>query len=449
MQIFKKTSKLVYGLIFGVIFSVAFTGCRDAGYKYDRGLFIIAIDGVRPDIIAQTDTPTIDRLKEEGVYNMAARATVPTQTRVNFVTIPTGVHADKHGVVGSAYMNERWQYRSTDYPDYRGAQRNVPVPTIFEVIEREQGLKTGYIATKGYELVGGRGAGHQVKVADYIRPEVWDNRYEKEVDGSEEKALQLKKELDEVAYELMVEAVRDNGVEMFIANLAALDYVGHQHGVEPEFTDAYQRTLKKADAHLGNFLEFLEDGNYFKELTVIFTSDHGFTQILTPKNIILDSGRGEPDIPKLGEAGIEHAGMSRGGSAFSLFIRDEDRVEEAYNTVKSKEWVENIYSEHDLPGLTGTLSDLNYYNPPRTGDFFIDVMPTHTVVFESHGQHGSSTDRDLLIPHIFAGTGINLDATLENSENVDIAPTALTVLGINPDEHLKAQGRVLEEILID
>ena len=429
-------------LLAGVVAS-----CGPAEPEAEHGVFIVAIDGLRPDILQQTETPTIDRLKEQGAYNMQAEASVPTQTRVNFVTIPTGTHADKHGVVGSAYMNENWQYRSTDFPDYQGAQGDVPVPTIFEILEQEKGMKTGYIAMKGYELVGARGASHQVKLEDHVRDEVWDNRYEMEVNGSEEEALELKMEKDEVLLDLMKEAVSDYDVEMFVANLAALDYVGHQHGVEPEFTDAYQRTLQKADGHLGEFLDFLEEGNYFQEVTLIFTSDHGFTQILNPENTILDSGRDEPDIPELGEAGIEHSGMSRGGSAFSLFIRDENRVEDAYEIIRDKDWALNIYSEHNLPGLEGTLSELNYYNPPRTGDFFIDVDPNYTVGFPSHGQHGSSTDRDRLIPHVFVGNDFAENTEFHDSENLDIAPTVLSILGLNPDRHLEAQGRVIDEAI--
>ncbi|MGM0380422.1 MAG: alkaline phosphatase family protein [bacterium] len=429
------------------VLTISLAGCGPTEPEAEHGVFIITIDGLRPDILAKTKTPNIDNLKERGSYNMSALATVPTQTRVNFVTLPTGTHADKHGVVGSGYMNENWQYRGTDYPDYKTAQENIPVPTIFEVLERQKNMKTGYIATKGYELVGGRGASHQVKLENHLPEDVWKNRYERKVDGSEEKAIRYKREMDEVVLKKLKEAIRDEGVEMLIANFAALDYVGHQHGVEPEYTEAYRETIKKADGHIGEFLNFLEEGNYFKKHTIIFASDHGFTQIVNPENTILDSGMDEPDIPELGKANIEHSAMSRGGAAFSLYIRNKDRVEEAYEIIKDKDWIQNIYSEHDLPGLDGTLSELNYYNPPRTGEFFIDVKPAYTVGFTSRGQHGGTTEVNRQVPHVFVGEDFAENKKLESSKNVDIAPTVLSILGLDPDRHLQAQGRVLEEII--
>ncbi|MFP4687741.1 MAG: alkaline phosphatase family protein, partial [bacterium] len=296
-----------------------------------------------------------------------------------------------------------------------------------------------------YELVGGRGASHQVAIKNHVSRQVWDNRYERFVNDSEERALELKHELDQALLGQLKKAVNDHRVEFAIANLASLDYVGHQHGVRGGI-EAYRRTVEKADAHFGEFLKFLDEGDFYDEYTVFIVADHGFTHIKNTDNVVAGGSRDEPDIPELGEAGIEHAVMSRGGSAFSLFIRNSSDVPEAYELIRDKEWVQKIYSEHDLPDLDGTMSGINYHIPPRSGDFFIDVASTHTVGFSSLGQHGSSQNRDRVIPHIFYGSGIAAGASLKETENVDIAPTVLALFGLDYRDHLEADGRVLTEI---
>jgi predicted AlkP superfamily pyrophosphatase or phosphodiesterase len=434
----KKAVALLAVFVFSMFFLYS---CGEQPYA-EKGVFVIAIDGLRPDMLAKAETPNLDRMAKNGASNFKALATIPTQTRVNFVTFPTGTHADKHGVVGSAYMNENWKYRSTDYPSAKEAQQDIPVPTVFEVLKQEKGLKTAYIASKGYELVGGRGADFQVQIKNHVSREVWDNRYERLVDGSEKKGIRLKQELNKAVLDKMKEAVRDRRVEFFIANFGSLDYIGHQYGV----SDAYRQTVEKSDAQVGEFIDFLDNGNFYDEYMIIIVADHGFTHVKNPKNVIFDSGRNEPDIPELGEAGIEHAAMSRGGGAYSLYIKNKADVPEAYQLIRDKKWAEKIYSQHKFPGLDGTLTEINYYDPSRTGDFFIDINPAYSGGFTGRGQHGSTADRDRLVPHIFYGAGIASGVKLENSENVDIAPTVLAAYGIDHREFLDSDGQVLSEV---
>ncbi len=408
-------------------------------------VYILAIDAFRADKLAVAETPTLDGLIEQGAYVESTRVTVPSQTRVNFVTLPTGTHADRHGVVGSSYRNPDWRFRSTDFPDYEGAQNNLPVPTIFEVVGQELGMSSAYYAMKGYELVGARGADFQTYGEEYLPAEHWQNRYQDEIDGSWDRAVELKQEMDQYLFEQLVDLVETDNPHLILANFAALDYVGHQHGVE----DDYLNTITNADRLIGEFLQLLEEHGLRENSTIVITSDHGMTPT-NPENVIMGGHWEDPDFPQLDELGIEHSAHSRGGLSFSLYIRDSERIEETYDWLREQSWAEMIYSEHELSGLDGTLSELNYYYPGRTGDFFISVDNNYTVGFPSRGQHGSLRDSDMYVPLIMVGPGIRQGLKIDQAgaaQTVDIAPTILHLLGLDPLLHLDAQGTVLEDLL--
>ncbi|HET8669507.1 MAG TPA: alkaline phosphatase family protein, partial [Candidatus Saccharimonadales bacterium] len=59
---------------------------------------IISIDGLRPDAIEQTDTPTLDALRAQGAYSSMAQAVLPSVTLVNHASMLGGMSPAKHGI---------------------------------------------------------------------------------------------------------------------------------------------------------------------------------------------------------------------------------------------------------------------------------------------------------------------------------------------------------------
>ena len=58
-----------------------------AGRK--RFIIVFVVDGLRPDAITAEDTPTLHRLRAEGVDFANSHAAFPTVTRVNAAAIST------------------------------------------------------------------------------------------------------------------------------------------------------------------------------------------------------------------------------------------------------------------------------------------------------------------------------------------------------------------------
>jgi predicted AlkP superfamily pyrophosphatase or phosphodiesterase len=66
-----------------------------------RFIIVFVVDGLRPDAITAEDTPTLYRLRAEGVEFASSHAVFPTVTRVNAAAIATGSQPGTNGIVGN------------------------------------------------------------------------------------------------------------------------------------------------------------------------------------------------------------------------------------------------------------------------------------------------------------------------------------------------------------
>ncbi|HEX7785923.1 MAG TPA: alkaline phosphatase family protein, partial [Methylomirabilota bacterium] len=64
-------------------------------------VIIFVVDGLRPDSITREDTPTLFRLRAEGVRFASSHAVFPTVTRVNAAALSTGAQPGANGLLGN------------------------------------------------------------------------------------------------------------------------------------------------------------------------------------------------------------------------------------------------------------------------------------------------------------------------------------------------------------
>src|SRR5262245_58256041 len=109
-----------------------------------RLIAIFVVDGLRPDSINAADTPTIERLRGEGVDYVNSHSTFPTSTRVNAASRITGAYPSRHGIVGNsmfvAGVNPVAPFDTGDYRQLIRLEeadgRVVTTPTLGEVLQR-------------------------------------------------------------------------------------------------------------------------------------------------------------------------------------------------------------------------------------------------------------------------------------------------------------------------
>src|SRR5262245_26978705 len=62
---------------------------------------VFILDGLRPDSINPEDTPSLFKLRQEGVNYLNGHSVFPTVTRVNATAMATGTYPGKNGIVGN------------------------------------------------------------------------------------------------------------------------------------------------------------------------------------------------------------------------------------------------------------------------------------------------------------------------------------------------------------
>jgi len=89
--------------LLALVLMMSANGCawlpgRDPGVP---PLILVSIDGFSPAYLQRGLTPNLQRLAESGVRAQAMRPSFPSMTFPNHYTLVTGLHPDRHGVVGN------------------------------------------------------------------------------------------------------------------------------------------------------------------------------------------------------------------------------------------------------------------------------------------------------------------------------------------------------------
>ena len=84
-----------------------------------RLILIVVMDGLRPDSINREDTPTLFRIRQEGVNYVNSHSVFPTVTRVNAAAISTGHYPGVNGLVSNAMfvpgVNPNHAFNTSDH----------------------------------------------------------------------------------------------------------------------------------------------------------------------------------------------------------------------------------------------------------------------------------------------------------------------------------------------
>lgn len=85
-----------------------------AGQSPEARVLVIGIDGVRVDMLARAETPTLDSLAETGFFSDEAKTRVRTVSGPGWSSMLTGVRTAKHGVDSNDFSGNRY----AEWPDF-------------------------------------------------------------------------------------------------------------------------------------------------------------------------------------------------------------------------------------------------------------------------------------------------------------------------------------------
>lgn len=439
---------------------------------------LVVWDGMRPDFVTRQIAPTLHALAKSGTFFARHHSIYITSTEVNGTAIATGCYSGRNGILANA------EYRpsiSPQYPfatespgairlgDAQSGGRYVRVPTIAELVQKS-GHRTAIAGTKPVALLHDRQSdrtgthGSAVLFAGNMFPNAALGAIHNDL-GKFPPVPANNVNTPNIAQNawttrVLIDQLWKDGVPKF-STLWLSDPDFSQHRTQPGSPTAIA-AIRSSDAQLALLLGALERKGVRAKTDVFVVSDHGFSTIergfdLTTffKRARITIVREFSPVPKPGEV----LAVPLGGSNL-LYVQDRDPalIGRIVEHLQGSEFAGPIFTRDGLPG-TFPLSEARIDSPDAADVVFSSrwrlapnrfripglVMAETTAA--GYGTHASTSPSDIHNTLVAAGPDIRADFVDElPSGNVDVAPTILRILKIDPPEPL--DGRVLSEALV-
>lgn len=397
--------------------AVSSASSEDVARAADPVVILLSWDGVRHDYPERADLPGLRRMQREGARADQLVPVYPSDTFPNHVSLATGTHPDRHGIMGNTFRDAE---REPGFFSYDKDASWIEAEPLWCAAERQ-----GVIAAT-YFWVGSetdwRGIG-----ATY-RKTPFDSSI-----GEDAKVEQILEWLDL--------PVRERP-RLIMSWWHGADRPGHSKGPDhPSVVSA----LVEQDAQLVRLLEALDSRNAWPHTTLIVVSDHGMTRVTHPV----------PFGSALEQAGVR-AQITRGSAIAHVFLEDPTQLEQAEQLLQGFAEL-RVYRRQDVP------ESLRIRHPTRNGDLVLVTDPPNTLVEPSSareflarvgslvgwhtGMHGYDPEHPDMGAVFFAmGRGVAPGSVPARARTIDVAATVAKLLGIDPPS--SSEGSVIPGIAV-
>ena len=397
-------------------------------------------DGLCTDWISPERTPALAALSEKGTRCAEHRAVFPSVTRASAASVATGCRPIRHGLHGNRMgliEDGRLVVRDVGPPDFRGHMRKalgrtLRVPTMAQRVAAHG----GFVAYSNVSP----GAAYFLDPDEHgeVRHRAGSNAPQ----GKSVPALPIKGGLDgdaTMAELFCREVLQDNPRAISVLWFGDPDLTMHNAQIgSPE----HMAALKRIDGLVGDIAATI-DAERAKgdDILLMVGSDHGHETVGYGINVAgwLD----ENGFSKLRESG-QMAFATQGTAALLYAIGDGvTAVPDALAKLKDAPWVEGIATGAELEKLGimpegGLVAGISLARDPEPNDF--GVAGKRWASFNGpefkgigYGQHGGwgpdETRPFLIVSHPDSAP----TRRTERTSLIDIAPTALTFLGLSTE----------------
>jgi predicted AlkP superfamily pyrophosphatase or phosphodiesterase len=441
----------------------------------DRRLVLVfVVDGLRPDSITAEDTPTLFRLRAEGVDLVNSHAVFPTVTRVNAAAIATGTQPGTNGLVGNQmFVPAVDSRRAFDTGNYRNfltldqatGGRGLQAPTLAERLHARglvlAGVSSGSTGSafllnpKSIAAVGalvngyldpGKTVAYPAGISEAVLARFGPAPVKAPGGARFDAAVTwTQRVLREYVLPELAPAVVINW-------LTEPDHSQHHAGVG---SPAAREALRNDDREIAQVLA----GLHAASTSVLVVSDHGFTTNTAGVDVagalVLAKLKAAPDSTDVI--------LASSGQAVALHVdgHDAERIARIARFIQAQDWGGVIFAAGSVEGAF-PLELIHVANRERSPDLLFTfpwtsrrnafgVSGTDLANVSAGGapyvsDHGSMSPWNVRNTFLAWGAGVKKGVTVRApAGNVDVTPTVLALLGI--DDEAGLDGRVLSEAL--
>lgn len=439
-----------------------------------RLVLVLVVDGLRPDSITAEDTPTLFRLRAEGVDLVNSHAVFPTVTRVNAAAIATGTQPGTNGLVGNQMfvpaVDERRAFDTGNHRNFLALDRAtggrvLQTPTLAERLHarglRLAGVSSG--STGSAFLLNPRSiAGVGALVNGYLEPgrtvaypapvsEAVLARFGP-APAKAPGGARFDASVNWTQRVLREYVLPELAPDVVINWLTEPDHSQHHVGVG---SPAAREALRNDDREIAQMLAGLDAAL----TSVLVVSDHGFTTNTAGVDVAgalieakLKAARDSTDVI-----------LASSGQAVALHVEghDAERIAGLARFIQSQDWGGVVFSAEAVDGAF-PLELINVANRDRGPDLLFTFpwtsrrsafgVPGTDLANVSAGgapyvsDHGSMSPWNVRSTFLAWGAGVKKGiAARAPAGNVDVTPTVLALLGLEGEAGL--DGRVVAEAL--
>jgi len=249
----------------------------------DLRVYVVVVDGCRPDEAAGAYLPTVRSLAAQGTSFAAARAVSIAETIPNHVAMMSGVHPARSGVPA----NSVWDPMLGEVRDL-GLPTDLLAPTLLDRLPAELGLATASVLSKDYLFgVFGERASHR-----------W----------APEPMLPITDHAPDVfTMQALIDVIDDHDPALVFANLGDVDRFGHADLTGSSLRLLRTLALIDTDAQLSRLVGHLRRTGRWDSSVVIVLSDHSMDWSL-PLSLVNLAGRLDVDPLLAGNVRIAQNG---------------------------------------------------------------------------------------------------------------------------------------------
>ncbi len=362
-------------------------------------VYVLVVDGCRPDEIASGLMPRLKQLRDNGMNFPRAQSLPVMETIPNHVMMMTGVRPDRSGVpANSVYDRTEQVIRDLDRP------MDLVFPTVIERLNGA-GFTTGTVLSKEY-LFGIFGTRATYR---------WEPEPIVPVSGHAPDAFTMDAAIS------MVEELDPN---LVFVNLGDCDRFGHSDLTGTTLKAARQAALADVDTQVGRFVDMLKSSGRWSKSVVVVLADHSMDWSRPDRLISLQPAM-DADPLLAGNVTI----AQNGGADLVYWTGPSDRRTEAVAKMRSVvAGTEGVLSVHDpaelrLSALAGDLVAFC-----KAGWRFSDPKPYSNPIPGNHGHPATKP-----IPFFIGGGDSRVKRGTSSSaavRTVDVAPTVGKVFGL-------------------